>query len=127
MIKKVLRYFWIIKNKQLLHPVPRTLATHYDRLTSDEARIMARYGIRSPSGMKAAMKKHNVNTIDELAAVLEHHRPRRHMRARLWSILVRASGGLRYNPHQKEIHRHTTKKTKNIELHERLKRWNHNP
>jgi hypothetical protein len=84
---------------------------------------MARYGIRSPSGMSAAMKKYNVTTIDQLVATLRHHEPRRNLTARLWAILIRASGGFRYNPHQKEIHTHTFKKTKNIEIHQRLKRW----
>lgn len=123
MIRKLIKYFFLIRNRQRITPIPRMLASDYTRLTDDEARVMTRYGIRSPSGLKVAMKKHKVKTLDELVAQLEHYRPKRRLGDKFRSMLIRISGGVPYHPHQKQI-RQLFKKTPNSEvLKARIRMW----
>lgn len=105
MIKKILRKLWRLTPWDKLPRAPRMFATEYDRADKAEARVMARLGIRSPSGLRVAMKRYNVETIDELVAELEHHQPRRRLAHRIKLMLARASGGTRGHPHAGEIYR----------------------
>lgn len=108
---------------EYIPPLPRMLASRYEGLTSDEIRVMARYGIRSPSGLKLAMKKYGATNIDDLVLHLEHHRPRRRMLDRLKKMFFRGTYGTSYHPHAKEISRAVrTKKADNLELERRIKR-----
>lgn len=121
-MRKLLKYLWAITNRQKIPRLPRIAAAEYDHVTADEARIMTRYGIRSPSGMRAAMKKYRVATADELAAVLEHFRPRRNLQARIRRGLLRLSGGTLRNPHTDEIKRVNPRSPVEREIQERIRR-----
>jgi hypothetical protein len=120
---KLFRYLNRITNGERIPKLPRMYATEYTTLDPDSARIMTRYGIRSPSGLKLAMKRHNVTTVDQLVAKLEHHQAQRRIRQKLQQGLERLSSGTKAIPHQREIRQLVNpKRGKDRELQERLKR-----
>jgi hypothetical protein len=120
---KVWKYLTRIYNRDKIPKLPRMYASEYSSIDLDSERIMARYGIRSPSGLKLAMKRHGVTTVDELVALLEHHKAQRDIRKRLRAGLDRFSSGTTAIPHQKEIRRLVRpKKRQDLELQQRLKR-----
>lgn len=98
---------WISKItiRSMIPPLPRMFSSHYDSIDPESERVMVRYGIRSPSGIKRAMKKYNVNTVDELAKVLEHHQAKRQIQKRFNDGMRRAIGGTANNPHRDQIRR----------------------
>lgn len=116
-------WLWTIVNRRRIPPLPRLFTSAYKTIDDDAARVMARYGIRSPSGIRAAMKKHKVDTIDDLVAQLEHHRVKRNLKKRLEWGLERLSGGTAYNPHSTAIRRLVGRRDAGFdELKERIKR-----
>lgn len=120
---RLLRWLYRISPFRRIPPLPRVYSSAYTHVDQDSARIMARYGIRSPSGIKAAMRKHKVDSVDDLVARLEHHRVKRNLRKRLEWALKHLSGGTPYNPHAKEIRRLVGRSgSKNDELKERIRR-----
>lgn len=120
---RLLRWLYRISPFRRIPPLPRVYSSAYKSIDQDSARIMARYGIRSPSGIRAAMKKYKVSTVDDLVAQLEHHRVKRSIRKRLEWALKHLSGGTPYNPHAKEIRRLVGRPGgKNDELKERIRR-----
>jgi hypothetical protein len=102
--------------------VPRVLATDFKTFTDAEARVMARLGIRSPSGLQLALKRHKVNNVDELVALLEHHKPRRRLLYRLRLMAARAGGSRFGHPHRKEIYAAVKVKPADVLIEQRLKR-----
>lgn len=104
-ILKLYRYLMRIRNAERIPKLPRMYASEYSQLDPDSVRIMARYGIRSPSGLKLAMKRHQVGSVDALAAILKHQETKRDLQRRLRSGLERLSSGTTAIPHQKEIKR----------------------
>lgn len=96
----------MIFNRNRIPPLPRgMLASRYDPLemTAEERRVLARLGARDPMGIKLAMKRANVTTINELVAHLEHHQPKRNAEDRLLRSLGKARGGTPYHPHQRAV------------------------
>lgn len=84
------------------------LATKYEEsdVTQQQWRVLDRIGARDPAGIKRAMKKYQVDTIDELVAVLEHHKPKRNIKRRLMTALGRlAPGSYPHDPHETEVKR----------------------
>jgi len=98
---------WLMKItlRSQIAKLPRMFASHYKTLDGDSERIMSRYGIRSPSGLKIAMKKHKVSTIDELAQRLEHLEVKRQIRERFEMGVRRVVGGSMENPNRDAIRR----------------------
>jgi len=82
-------------------------AIEYDErnVTRDEWRVLDRIGARDPAGIKRAMRKYNVETLDELVKLLKHHQPERKPGQRLKKALGRMFGDYWYDPHKKEFHR----------------------
>lgn len=119
---KLLKYLIKISRQSQIPPLPRMAAAEYTSVTPDEARVMARYGIRSPSGIKAAMKKYQVNTIDELIIHLEHHRAKRKIYFRWLQGVRRLSGGTVQNPHTGDIRKISGGNQQDQILRERIKR-----
>lgn len=105
-IAKTVRFLWRIRNREKIPKLPRVLATEYSSVTHIEARAMARLGIRSPSGLRAAMKRAGVQTPDELIALLEHQIPRRNIPQRIKRMLWRGTRGQLTHPHVDEIRRY---------------------
>lgn len=102
---KFLLWLYKISNRRRIPPLPRLFTSAYKDIDQDAARIMSRYGIRSPSGIRAAMRKHKVDNVDDLVARLKHHHAQRDLKKRVEWGLKRVSGGVPYNPHSKEIKR----------------------
>lgn len=121
-VMKFFRYLYRITNGERIPKLPRMYATEYTTLDPDSARIMMRYGIRSPSGLKLAMKRYKVTTIDDLVARLEHHRAQREIRRKLQQGLERLSTGTKSVPHQREIRKLVNLRGQDRELQQRLKR-----
>jgi hypothetical protein len=92
--------------------------------TSDEQwRVMARLGARDEYGIKRAMKKYKVNSIEELIAVLEHQNPKKMPGEELYNAFGRMVGGQDYDPHKREINQvFRRKKHDYTELDERKRR-----
>lgn len=127
LIIRLLLWLYKISNLRRIAPLPRVYTSAYNDIDQDAARVMARYGIRSPSGMRAAMKKHKVQTVDELVQRLEHHKVRRDLQKRLKGGLQRVSGGTPYNPHKKAIKRLVgLPGDENAALKERIRRLKNN-
>lgn len=74
-----------------------------DKVSRDEWRVVARLGSRDPAGIKRAMRKYDVQTIDELAKVLKHHNPERKFRHRLKKACGRMVGDYNYDPHKQAM------------------------
>ena len=122
-IALITRTLWRIKPREKIARVPRMLAVEYDDYTELEGRVMNRYGIRSPSGLKRAMRAHGVNNIEDLIAALEHHRPRRRFWRRVYLMFQRAVGGTPYPPHVREIRQAFRAREINPEIAKRLKQF----
>lgn len=105
MIKRLIKYLLHLKPKEKLGRVPNMFATEFKSFSDSDARAMARLGIRSPSGLKSAMRKYRVNSVDDLIDRLDHHKPKRHVWRRLRNIFSRWAGGYDYVPHRQEIMR----------------------
>lgn len=96
----------MIFNRYRIPPLPHgMLASHYESedMTPEERRVLARLGARDPTGIKLAMRRAGVKTVDELVKHLEHYQPKRNAGDRIVSGLGKAWGGTRYHPHQKAI------------------------
>lgn len=104
------RRFWVafamIINRKHIPPLPRgMLASEYKTLDEDSRRVIARYGARDPKGVKLAMKKYGVQTVDELVAMLDHHRAKREVMHRLKVGFGRLVGGVDHDPYADQIRR----------------------
>jgi len=83
------------------------LANDYDESTvsRDEWRVLDRIGARDPAGIKRAMRKYDVDTMDELVKLLKHHKPVRKPGERLKKAVGRMFGDYWHDPHKKEFNR----------------------
>lgn len=128
MLYKIWRTFVMLFNRDYIPPLPRgMLATHYEDFTEDERRVMARHGARDPNGVKVAMRRAGVTSIDDLVSQLDHYTPERRIKDRLNRAIGRVVGGTEHPPHEKDIrrigsayHARQTRATK--EVVERVKR-----
>lgn len=104
----MIRWFWMafirIMNRDRIPKLPRgMLATAYDDVKADERRVMARLGSRDIAGVRRAMRRYGVQTIDELVDLLEHQKPERNTRHRLNMAIGRMIGGHETDPHRADI------------------------
>lgn len=83
------------------------LATRYDEadVTKEQWRVLDRIGARDPAGIKLAMKRHGVDDIESLVALLEHHKPQRRVKQRIMNSIARFTEGTKRDPHAEEIKR----------------------
>lgn len=124
MIARFLRALFEIKNRDRIAPLPRVYSSDFDKFTDDERRVLARYGARDPAGIRNAMSRYKVKSVQELIARIEHYRPRRKPLHRLRRLLARFVGGYDYNPHKREIMAATRpQKSETLETLERMKQW----
>lgn len=125
MLHKLWRTLWMILNRDRIPHLPRgMLASHYEDVSGEERRVMARFGSRDFAGVRHAMKQHGVNTLDELVSKLEHQQPQRRFRHRLNLAIGRLVGGHPTDPHRAEIMiaDRQRKSTDRMELEQRIKR-----
>jgi hypothetical protein len=125
MLDKILRAFVLIMNRDRIPPLPRgMLASDYTALTSEERRVIARFGARDPNGVRIALKRAGVKTVDELVDQLDHYAPERRIAHRLNVGLGRLMGGFDRDPHRDQIVRETKRKTskQQKDIEERVKR-----
>lgn len=120
-INMMSRALWRLKPRQTIARPPRMLANEFEAYTPTEGRVMARYGIRSPSGLKRAMRAHGVDSVEDLIRVLEHHKARRRFWHRLYLMYRRAVGGYTYQPHAREIRESFRARAATPQLDERIK------
>ena len=69
-------------------PTPRGYSHEYTTYTQDERRVMARRGSRSPRGVIQAMQKYDVQSVDELVRLLNHHKARRRTGEKAHQMLI---------------------------------------
>ena len=115
MLYKLWRLLAMLFNRDYIPKLPRgMLATKYDDVASPERRVMARMGARDLIGVKVAMRRAGVTTVEELVNQLEHYEPERRMKVRLHRAIGRVVGGTDYDPHADDIRRidstHTRRK-----------------
>lgn len=102
MLTRFIRAVFRLLPYQRIPKLPRgMLSTHYDDLTADERRVLARYGARDPRGVAWLMKRTGAKTVEELA--LKHQQPDNQWRRRLNMLLARAAHRTTYHPHQREL------------------------
>jgi hypothetical protein len=121
-LRKIVNALWRLKPRDRIGRPPRMLATDFNSYSILEARIMARYGIRSPSGLKRAMRAYGVDSVEDLINALEHHRPQRKIGHRARLMLQRAVGGTPYDPHAATIRKTFKTRAATPELAARVKR-----
>jgi hypothetical protein len=127
MIGKLYRALIKILPKQRIPKLPRgMLASEYNGMTLDERRVLARLGARDPKGIKLAMQRAGVGTVQELIDQLEHQQPRRDFERRLNRLICAMQNALPYDPHQREILMDAraakrAQKPENVEISRRLK------
>jgi len=107
------------------------LASNYDEMevSRDEWRVLDRIGARDPAGIKRAMKRYKVDNIQDLIAVLEHHKPRRRFWERVNTAIGRVVGGYKHDPHAQEVKqafKHYLENKENIKIRERMKNASRN-
>lgn len=119
MIAKLWKAFARIVNRDHIPPLPRgMLSSEYADIPSEERRVMARVGARSPQGVKIAMRRYGVSTVNELVALLDHHKAKRNVMTRLQAGIRRVLGGTPYDPHAEELRRLGRNRKKDRDLKE---------
>jgi hypothetical protein len=104
MIGAIIQFLWRIANRDKIPKLPRgMLAGHYDAITEDERRVIARMGARDPLGVRVAMKRARAGDVDELVDQLEHYKPRREILRRIDRMITRALYATDYHPHRIDI------------------------
>lgn len=126
-LSAILRVLLRIKTRDRIPKLPRgMLASEYTSISRDDARVLARLGARSPSGVRIALQRAGVSNIRELAQQLRHYRPQRHIRQR-WSRMLdrafRASSKPLHLEDVREDARHARKRRANEEVAQRLKAY----
>lgn len=124
MLKKLWLTIASIRNYDRIPKLPRgMLATKYTKLTQKEREVLARLGARDPVGIKVAMRRYKVKSIDELMTLLEHQQPKRRVGERWWLALGRLMGGYGYDPHASAIaaEARRSQRPKQVILEDRLK------
>ena len=122
-ISLIIRDMIRLRNYERIPKLPRgMLASHYEALTEDEARVVARMGARDPASVRIAMKRADAANVDELVGQLEHYRARRHIGARANKMLDRFFHSTPYHPHREEIIREVNSRPRNREIKDRLRR-----
>lgn len=124
MIRNLWRTLAAIRNADRIPKLPRgMLATHYEHLTRQDREVLARLGARDPIGIKVAMKRYKVTSVEELLKLLEHQQPRRKIFYRIRQAVGRLLGGYANDPHREAILRdeRARRAAKNIELEQRVK------
>ncbi len=108
MLRKLYKTLWEITNRDNIPKLPRgMLATKYNEsdVSTEQWRVLHRIGARDPAGIKRAMKRHKVDNIPDLVALLEHHKPRHRFSIRLENAIGRVLGGHKRDPHADDVRR----------------------
>ena len=127
MIAYLYRALIKILPKQRIPKLPRgMLASEYDQLSFSDRRVLARLGARDPKGIKLAMQRAGVQTVQELIDLLEHQQPQRDFERRVNRLICAMQNALPYDPHQREIimdarAARRAQKPENVEVARRLK------
>jgi hypothetical protein len=123
MIAKILSYLLTIRNYERIPKLPRgMLRGRYEQLSRDEDRVLARFGARDPVGVRVAMRRHGVSSVDDLVEQLEHYSPARRIMRRIARALTR--GSYSRPPHQEEVRRLVGSHKQDLRhLDQRLKQW----
>jgi len=100
------------------------LRNHYESITEDDRRVMARMGARDPTGVAIKMRRAKVRNVDDLVKQIDHYEPTRNVWYRFKRGLGRVMGATDYNPYAEAIRRDARIAAipKNRELKSRLKR-----
>lgn len=126
-MNKLWRTFAYIRNKDRIPKLPRgMLASKYESesLERQDLRVLARLGARDPRGIKVAMRRWGVTTLEALVARLEHYEAQRNIANRVKLAIGRLFGGYQSDPHRAEIIRDERRRKKSlmhIQVEERLK------
>lgn len=125
MLGAIIRSLLRIRNYERIPKLPRgMLATDYETISREDARVMARLGARSPSGVKLAVKRAGVESVEDLIRELQHYRPQRNI-ARRWNrMLCRLFDASDDHPHRQAViedARRSRRRRNNSEIEERLK------
>lgn len=103
MIRKLIRYLFRLRPSEKIRHVPRMYASKYKSYNRDEADLMIVLGIRSPSGVKTAMRREKVQAIGDLIQKIKPFRAKSPWRKRWHAMLGRIVGGHEYKPHERQI------------------------
>ena len=104
MIAKIILALWRLAKWERIPKLPRgMLSERYTALGSDQSRVLARLGARSPNGVRVALKRAKVGTIPELVDLLQHFTPRRRLLHKLDLMLTRITFSTPYHPHRRAI------------------------
>jgi len=123
-IRKIWYTFFMLYNASKIPRLPRMLASRYEEIPPDVKDVMRRLGCRDPRGVRVAMKRYGVSSIDELVAILEYQKPKRNIRRRIWLAVGRVVGGMDKEPHRAEIMRETGTRKRNrgiTEIQQRIR------
>jgi uncharacterized membrane-anchored protein YjiN (DUF445 family) len=113
--------------KQHIPRLPRgMLSADFETFDKNERRVLARFGARDPRGIKVAMRKHRVASIDELVEQLPHHRAQREFQRRFNALICRMQNATNYDPHRLDLLKaarmeRESRKPENMEMKRRLK------
>lgn len=125
MLKGLLRALLHIRNYERIPKLPRgMLASEYKALSREDARVMARLGARSPSGVHIALQRAGVDRVEELMRGLKHYRPQRHIRRRWNRIVNRFLLASDDEPHRQDVladARRDRRRGRHPEVEQRLK------
>ena len=123
MIAKLIAYLSTIRNYERIPQLARgMLRGRYEQLSRDEDRVLARFGARDPVGVRVAMRRRGVSSVDDLVEQLEHYSPARRVMRRIALALTRGSHSR--PPHQDEVRRLVGNHKQDLRhLDERLKQW----
>lgn len=103
-LRTLYRVLFAILPKQRIPKLPRGMfSSEYESYTPDERRVLARLGARDPRGIKVAMQRYGVDSIDELIKLLKHQQPEREIKKRWNALLCRLQDATEYDPHRIEI------------------------
>lgn len=123
MILRIIKELWRLGRGDYIPKLPRGYAEHYERLSDDERRVLARYGGRSPLSAYRAMKKAGHSTLDGFVTQLKHHKPTPPVRRRWLMMLARFYRAQLTPPYRKDIIKATRKPTpQSDEIKARIKR-----
>jgi hypothetical protein len=118
---------WRIRNYERIPRLPHGMLRNDEFFDGNDARVLARMGARDRAGIRLAMKRRRVHSIDELVGDLEHYRARRRVRHRLDVLAGRILKAKSHHPWRNEIIRElkprsAAERARQAEIKHRLER-----
>lgn len=105
MIGKLRRYLFRLRPREKVGRIPNMYATKYKSYSRVEGDLMALLGIRSPTGVKTAMRRARVDNVADLIRKLKPFKAESPFRRRWAAMFGRIVGGMDYQPHETEINK----------------------